>query len=113
MSRVDPANTPSVSVTELPEEAALIDVREDDEWAAGHAPDAVHIPLGELPQRLAELPDGELYLVCRSGGRSGQAAAYLTANGRSAINVAGGMQSWASAGKRMVGERGDTPPAVL
>ncbi len=110
---VSQANPQSVSVDRIPEGAALLDVREDDEWAAGHAPQAVHIPLAEVPGRLDELPAGDLYVVCRSGGRSARAAAYLNSGGYTAINVEGGMQSWQAAGRDMRGEYGDTPPQVM
>jgi rhodanese-related sulfurtransferase len=110
---VSQANPPSVPVSQLPDGAALIDVREDDEWAAGHAPDAVHIPLADIPRRLDELPEGELYMVCRSGGRSARAEAYLNSGGYTAINVEGGMQSWQSSGREMRGEHGDIPPQVI
>jgi rhodanese-related sulfurtransferase len=79
---------------------ALLDVRENDEWVAGHAPDAVHIPMSELAGRLGELPrDGNLYVICRGGGRSARVTAYLNANGWDAVNVDGGMRSWAAAGR--------------
>ena len=62
----------------LPEGAYLLDVREDDEWVAGHAPDAVHIPLGELGGRAEQVPrDQEVYVICRSGSRSAYAAQAL------------------------------------
>ena len=68
---------PTTTVTELPDDAVIVDVREADEWAAGHAPNAVHIPLSDLPARLGELPDSDdtIPVVCRSGGRSGRAVA--------------------------------------
>ncbi len=68
-------DTPTVSVSDLPDDAVVVDVREPDEWAAGHAPGAVHIPMGDIPGRLGELPgtDGPLPVVCRSGGRSERA----------------------------------------
>lgn len=96
----------------------LLDVREPDEWSAGHAPGAVHVPLGELPARTAELaalPDDQpVYVVCRSGGRSARAAAWLNAAGLvDAVNVAGGMKSWQTEGRPLVGERDDAPPEVL
>ena len=63
---------PEVGVAELPADAVLIDVREDDEWQAGHAPDAQHLPMSRFVERLDELPDADpLYVICRSGGRSG------------------------------------------
>lgn len=96
---------------------ALLDVREPDEWAAGHAPEAVHIPLGELPGRvdeLSDLPDDRpLYVVCRSGGRSAQAAAWLNANGWDAVNVAGGMKSWRTEGRPLVSDREGSAAEVL
>ncbi len=62
---------PSVTVTEIPDGAAIIDVREDDEWEAGHIEGAIHVPLGELPERLDDLPlDDDMYIICRTGGRS-------------------------------------------
>ena len=80
--------------------ALLVDVREPDEWAAGHANGARHIPLGELAAREHELPrDREILLICRSGRRSAQAVGVLIQAGHpSATNVAGGMQAWARAG---------------
>lgn len=73
----------------------LLDVREAEEWAAGHIPGAVWIPLGELPQRLAELPkDREIVCVCRSGHRSEMATLLLRAHGFDARNLTGGMLNW-------------------
>lgn len=105
---------PNTSVGQLPAGGWLLDVREDDEWAAGHAPDATHIPMAELPGRLDELPaDGEVYVICRSGGRSARVTAYLNQNGWSAVNVDGGMQHWAAAGRSMVATRQDVAPQVI
>jgi rhodanese-related sulfurtransferase len=76
--------------------AYLLDVREPDEWEAGHAPAAHHIALGELEGRYHELPtDRQIVCVCRGGGRSGRAAGALLAVGIDAINLAGGMRGWA------------------
>ncbi|MQA07920.1 MAG: rhodanese-like domain-containing protein [Pseudonocardiaceae bacterium] len=111
---MDPQNVPNVPVGELRDGVRLLDVREHDEWSAGHAPDAVHIPLGELPARLAELPDADaLYVVCRSGGRSARAAAYLNANGWEAVNVDGGMHSWHANGRKLVAENPGADPEVI
>lgn len=115
---VYPEEIPTASVADLPVDGlSLIDVREPDEWAAGHAPEAVHIPLGELPARteeLAQLPeDRPVYIVCRTGGRSARAAAWLNANGLAdAVNVAGGMKSWHTEGRSLVGD-GPGEPEVL
>lgn len=79
--------------------AVLLDVREDHEWRAGHAPGARHIPLGALPDRLAELPDGvPLVTACAHGLRSARAARLLARTGREVYNLRGGMHAWAAAG---------------
>ena len=79
--------------------ALLLDVREDDEWATGHADGARHVPLGQIGASEQDLPrDREILLICRSGRRSAQAAQLLLEAGHSAINVAGGMQAWTRAG---------------
>jgi rhodanese-related sulfurtransferase len=110
---------PGVPPEELPQElpgdgTALIDVREDNEWAAGHAPGAVHIPMSEIPERLGDLPDADrLYVVCRSGGRSAKVTAYLNANGWDAVNVERGMNGWAASGRPVVADDPDTEPSVL
>jgi rhodanese-related sulfurtransferase len=104
---------PEVGVAELPADAVLIDVREDDEWQAGHAPDAAHLPMSRFVERLGELPDADpLYVICRSGGRSGRVVAYLNQQGHPAVNVAGGMQSWAAGGRPMVAEHGGAPDVI-
>lgn len=73
----------------------LIDVREDDEVAAGMIPGAVHIPLGEVPEHLDELDKITPYvIICRSGGRSGRAAEFLEAQGYDVTNMVGGMLDW-------------------
>jgi rhodanese-related sulfurtransferase len=111
-----PHQVPSVHVPDLPESlpdgVTLLDVREPDEWAAGHAPEAIHIPMGELAGRLDDLPaDNEVYVVCRSGGRSARVTAYLNANGWDAKNVEGGMQSWQAAGRPITSDNGE--PTVI
>jgi rhodanese-related sulfurtransferase len=99
---------PAVSVAELPADAALLDVRENDEWNAGHAPGARHLPMSELTARMNELPaDDPLYVVCRSGGRSARVVAYLAGQGYPVVNVDGGMQSWAAQGRTVVADHGD------
>ena len=102
--------TPAVSVTDLPDDAVVVDVREPDEWAAGHAPGAVHIPLGEVAERLGELPESEpLPVICRSGGRSQRAVQWLMLHGFDVVNVDGGMRAWGSAGKPLASEHTDEP----
>ena len=104
---------PSIGAAAVPADAYLLDVREQEEWTAGHAPDAVHLPLGYLPARLAEVPqDREVVVVCRVGNRSALATAFLTAQGRRAVNLDGGMLDWATAGRPMVSETGQDPHVV-
>jgi rhodanese-related sulfurtransferase len=95
----------------------LVDVREQDEWDAGHAPDAVHLPLSQLESRFDELPNGEpLLIICHSGYRSLRATDALARAGFSARNVVGGMSAWARAGGPVVtegvtqGETGGSEP---
>lgn len=109
-----PFNVPVVNVSELPDDAVMVDVRERGEWVAGHAPEAILIPMGDLPGQLEELPIGDepLAVVCRSGNRSGRVVAWLAQQGIDAVNVAGGMQAWNAAGKPMVAEGGRAPQVV-
>jgi rhodanese-related sulfurtransferase len=101
---------PQVLSTDVPRGGFLLDVREDDEWTAGHAPEAVHIRLGDLGARSGELPqDQEIYVICRSGARSQYAATGLTGAGLKAINVSDGMTGWAVAGLAMVSETSEEP----
>jgi rhodanese-related sulfurtransferase len=99
---------PMIEAGQVPADAYLLDVREPDEWIAGHAPGAVHLPLMDIPARLEEVPrDGTVVVVCRMGGRSAQAVAYLMQNGYdNVVNLDGGMRDWAAAGKPMVSEDG-------
>lgn len=87
--------------------AVLVDVREHQEWSAGRAPKARHIPLGQLSGRTRELSGTATILtICRSGGRSARAASMLRAAGYTAIDVAGGMRAWQSAGLPVVASGG-------
>ncbi len=79
--------------------AILLDVREPEEWEAGHAPGALHIPLAQLPDKIPDLARSEpIVVICRSGGRSALATEWLTTAGFDAANLLGGMQQWAQAG---------------
>ena len=100
--------------SQVSEDSYLLDVREPDEWTAGHAPDAHHVPMMELPARMAEVPtDTDVVVVCRSGGRSGQVVSYLMGNGWDNVrNLDGGMQSWAASGRDVISESGQ-PARVL
>ncbi|MBD7983737.1 rhodanese-like domain-containing protein [Sporosarcina sp. Sa2YVA2] len=73
----------------------MIDVREADEVAEGMIDGAVHIPLGEIPERMEELDKATPYvIICRSGGRSGRATEFLNAEGYDVTNMTGGMLAW-------------------
>lgn len=89
----------------------LVDVREDDEWEAGHAPDAVHVPLGEVGKAAGRFAGRRVLVVCRSGNRSAKAAKSLAGAGVDVANVAGGMSSWAAAGLPVV--RPDGSPGAV
>jgi rhodanese-related sulfurtransferase len=103
---------PEVPAADVPERAYLLDVREDDEWQAGHAPDAQHIALGRLGELSDRIPrDRAVYVICRSGVRSAHAAQALNAAGWRALNVSDGMHGWESAGRGMTSESG-APPFV-
>jgi rhodanese-related sulfurtransferase len=98
---------PSVDAASVPADAILLDVREQDEWAAGHAENAVHIPMSEIVERISEVPDGgRVHVVCRVGGRSAQVTQYLLAQGVDAVNVSGGMLDWEAAGRPLLGGDG-------
>lgn len=75
----------------------VVDVREQDEWDAGHVPHAIHIPMGEVVERLDDVPDGAA-IICHSGGRSARVVQYLESQGRVAANVVGGTSAWIAAG---------------
>ena len=101
---------PQVMSANLPAGVFLLDVREDDEWAAGHAPDAVHVRLSELNARTEEIPlDRAVYVICRTGARSAYAAQALAGGGWNTVNVADGMTGWAVAGRPMISETGSEP----
>lgn len=107
---------PSVDIAGVPDPLPaglrVLDVREEVEWTYGHIDGAQHIPLMELPTRVHELPGDQLLVVCKVGGRSAQAVAYLTSRGHEAVNLDGGMLDWAAAGRPMVSETGQDPRVV-
>lgn len=103
---VDPAEAEAASAGAL-----LLDVREPNEWQAGHAPAAVHIPMMRL--RAEDLPaDRAIYCLCKSGVRSAAVVQAMLGAGFSAFNVAGGMDAWAAAGLPVVRDDG-TPGTVV
>lgn len=78
--------------------ARVIDVREPHEWAQGHIGHATLVPLATVPDNVEQFDGEPTYIVCRSGGRSGQACEFLGAQGRHVVNVIGGMLAWDAAG---------------
>jgi rhodanese-related sulfurtransferase len=111
---VNSPQLPTVRADALPDDARPVDVREPDEWAAGRAPGAIHLPMSEITGRVHELPEGQdpLYVICRSGGRSARVAGYLVSLGYPAVNVDGGMQAWAGAGKPLVNDGPGAPEII-
>ncbi|TFV85285.1 rhodanese-like domain-containing protein [Microbacterium sp. dk485] len=90
----------SISVQQLREREGvpLVDVREPDEYAAGHVPGAVNMPMSTLGEHLDELPEGPFDVICQVGGRSARVVEALTARGMDATNIEGGTGAWVEAG---------------
>ncbi|GGT68685.1 MULTISPECIES: rhodanese-like domain-containing protein [Streptomyces] len=111
------APLPSVDVASVPADALVLDVREDDEWAAGHVEGALHVPMSDFVARFGEVTEAvaegrRAFVMCRVGGRSAQVTQYLVQQGIDAVNVDGGMLAWDGAGRPMVTESG-SPAFVL
>lgn len=100
--RVSEADVPEIDVTELARRHAagayVLDVRRPEEYAEAHVPGAVLLPLQDLHERWTEVPEGEVLVICKSGGRSAAAVQALNGVGRTAVNVAGGTMAWIEAG---------------
>jgi rhodanese-related sulfurtransferase len=108
------ANVPTVSVSEIPADAVLLDCREHDEWDAGHIDGATHVPMNAIPTRLQFepgplTPDATIVVVCKVGSRSALVADWLNRNGYRALNLEGGMYAWAAAGRPMTTDRDAEP----
>ncbi|AWI29993.1 rhodanese-like domain-containing protein [Streptomyces tirandamycinicus] len=111
------APLPSVDAASVPAGGLVLDVREDDEWAAGHVEGALHVPISEFVARFGEVTEAvadgrRAYVMCRVGGRSAQVTQYLVQQGIDAVNIDGGMQAWDAAGRPMVTDDGN-PAFVL
>ena len=105
---------PSIDSSQIESDQLILDVREDDEWAAGHIDGAVHVPLGRLANRMLHEPgelltDQPLVVTCKGGGRARRAAAWLNTNGFDAVVLDGGMRGWQASGRPMVSETGEEP----
>lgn len=90
----------SITVTELRArvDTPLVDVREVDEFAAGHVPGAVNLPMSTIGEHLDELPDEPFDVICQLGGRSGRVVEALSARGYDVTNIEGGTAEWVAAG---------------
>lgn len=102
-----PPIVPEIDVDELDRArstaAAVIDVRQPEEYDAGHVPGARLIPLSEVPGRLGEVPaDGEVLVICQTGARSARATDFFRRQGIEARNVAGGTKAWVESGRPVV-----------
>ncbi|MEU3070191.1 rhodanese-like domain-containing protein [Streptomyces sp. NPDC006906] len=111
------APLPSVDAAAVPSDGFVLDVRENDEWAAGHVEGALHIPMSDFTGRFGELTEAaedgrRVHVLCRVGGRSAQVTQYLVQQGIDAVNIDGGMHAWDGAGRPMVTDNG-TPAFVL
>lgn len=92
-----------ISVAELADlmaaGATVYDVRETHEWEEVRAPGTILIPLGTVPDNIDAFPtEGDVLIICRSGGRSMRACEFLAEHGRSTVNIAGGTLAWVDAG---------------
>jgi rhodanese-related sulfurtransferase len=105
---------PEIDVVELAarraDGAPVIDVRENDEFTEARVPGARHIPLGEVVERIDEVPtEGTVYVICARGGRSARAVAHFRTQGIDAVNVAGGTLGWIDAGYPIEAGSGAAP----
>ena len=101
--------TPEIDVEELAavrESGVLVDVREPDEYVAGHVPGAVPIPMGQLATRMGEIDQtSPVFVICASGNRSGAMTDLLRGAGFDAVSVAGGTGAWTRSGRPLTGGR--------
>jgi rhodanese-related sulfurtransferase len=106
---------PSVTVGDVDEldNPVLLDVREADEYEAGHAPDAVFMPVGTVAESWTSIPaDRTVLCICRSGGRSAHVTAFLREQGVDAVNLERGMQGWAAFGLDVVRNDGSAGAVI-
>lgn len=105
------ADVETVPAHQVPDDAALLDVREAYEFEVGHAPGAVNIPVDEIPSRFEDEldPDEDYYVICRTGGRSIQITQWLTAQGYMVFFIGGGYDAWIEAGRTLESVTGEKP----
>src|SRR6476661_6178240 len=108
-----PGEIPTVAVSDVQPDAVVLDVREPEEWSAGHIEGARHVPMFQVPQHVGYADDlstdAPIVVVCKMGGRSAQVTAWLNQHGYAAVNLDGGMLAWATSGRPMVSEDGARP----
>lgn len=109
--RVLPSQVPAIEVSRVAADALVLDVREPEEWTAGHIPGALHVPMYSVPQHVSLAPDDfsgprPVVVVCKMGARSAQVTTWLNQNGIEAVNLDGGMLAWATAHRPMISEDG-------
>ena len=91
----------------------LIDVREDDEWNAGHHSGAKHIPMSTIPENLNTFEESEKYIIiCRSGGRSARVCSFMEKEGYSSFNLEGGMNKLSLTSEKIVNVDGTTGTVI-
>ncbi len=102
---MDQAETPQIQVEELAAaRGTIIDVREPNEYAAGHVPGSVLIPMGQLSDRSEEIDKASpVFVICASGNRSRAMTDLLRAAGFDAATVAGGTEAWVRSGRPVQG----------
>ena len=98
--------TVAEAITRISSGATVLDVRELDEWRLGHVEGSIHVPLGELPERVGSLPTTPLICVCRSGSRSLVATRFLAGAGLDAVNLDEGLLAWTFDGQPLVSDSG-------
>ena len=99
METVEPENLE----TYLSDGYELIDVREQDEWDAGHHLEAKHIPMGMIPEKINDFKTNDNYIIiCRSGARSGRVSSFMKNEGLKSLNLTGGMKQLSLTSKKIV-----------
>jgi rhodanese-related sulfurtransferase len=93
-----------IQAKDLLNKAVFLDVREPFEFEAGHIEGSVHIPIGQIAQRIEEVPSDEsIVVVCQIGQRSALVADFLTQRGLDAQNLEGGLEAWTAQGLPLEG----------
>lgn len=103
----------AVPSAQVPPGVTLVDVREENEFLAGHATGALNVPMSTLRDRVDELPkEGIIYLICRSGARSKASGEFLAEHGYDVVNVSDGTLGWQQSGREMEAADGADPQVI-